>query len=246
MDKTFISVKSLAQKMGVSEKTVYRMVSDSQLPFAVKIGGQWRFRSDTVETWLNAKSGNHPGAQTTNIAITLAETLQNGAVLYRIHGSNRDEALDELLAALTYSSRVDPLQTKISVLARESLCSSSFQGIAFMGVSPERPIFFEKTMTLVAFLEKPADFKALDHRKTEAIFLVLPASLAEGALTEGRLRRLAMEPEFHRELKKQPPRRELLHYLDQKEKEIFGSDNAPGQKAKRAAASPSVPAANPV
>ena len=246
MDKTFISVKSLAQKMGVSEKTVYRMVNDSQIPFAVKIGGQWRFRSDTVESWLNAKSGNRPGSQTTNIDITLAESLQNGAVLYRIHGSNRDEALDELLATLTYSSRFEPLQTKISILARESLCSSSLKGIAFMGTSPERPIFFEKTMTLVAFLEKPADFKALDHQKTGTIFLVLPASLAEGALIEGRLRRLAMEADFHRAIKKQPPRRELLHYLDQKEKAIFGSDTARGRKAKRAVASPSGPAANPV
>ncbi|MEW6501004.1 MAG: helix-turn-helix domain-containing protein [Thermodesulfobacteriota bacterium] len=246
MDKTFISVKTLAQKMGISEKTVYRMVGDNQIPFAVKIGGQWRFRSDTVESWLNAKSGNRPGSRITNIDITLAESLQNGTVLYRIHGSNRDEALDELLATLTYSSRLDPLQTKVSILARESLCSSSFKGLALMGTSPERPIFFEKTMTLVAFLEKPADFKALDHKKTTAIFLVLPASLAEGALIEGRLRRLAMEPEFHRTMQQQPPRRELLHYLSRKENEIFGSPKTPGRKTKRATAAPSAPAANPV
>jgi len=246
MDNTFVSVKILAQKMGISEKTIYRMVSDSQLPFAIKIGGQWRFRSDTVESWLNAKSGTRPDRRATKIDITLAESLRNGAVLYRIHGSNRDEALDELLATLTYSSRVDPLRIKISVLARESLCSSSFKGIAFMGTSPDRPIFFEKTMTLVAFLEKPADFRALDHQMTTAIFLVLPASLAEGALIEGRLRRLAMQPEFHREIKKQPPRRELLHYLDQKEKELLGGGNTPGPKARRAPAFPSVPAVNPV
>lgn len=246
MDKTFISLKKLAHKMGVSEKTVYRMVNDNQIPFAVKIGGQWRFRADTVESWLTAKSGQRPGVPPTDIDITLAAALEDGAILYRIHGSNRDEALDELLAAVPYSSRFDPLQTKISILARESLCPSSLQGIAFMGVSPDRPVFFEKTMTLLAFLERPADFKALDHEKTSAVFLVLPANLAEGSLIEGRLRRLAMEPDFIRRIKKQPPRRELLEYLRRREHQLFGEAHRRERKRAPAASARALPAADPV
>ncbi|MFA6898886.1 MAG: helix-turn-helix domain-containing protein, partial [Desulfurivibrionaceae bacterium] len=55
MDKTFISIKGVAEKLGVSEKTIYRMVGDNQIPFAVKIGGQWRFKADEVVDWIDSQ-----------------------------------------------------------------------------------------------------------------------------------------------------------------------------------------------
>ena len=97
MDRLFVGVRELAQHMGVSEKTIYRMLNDNQIPFAVKIGGQWRFRADSVEKWIAAQMEGGRVEGSINYRITVSDALMNGAVLYRIHGSNRDEALDELL-----------------------------------------------------------------------------------------------------------------------------------------------------
>ena len=133
MDKTFISIKGVAEKLGVSEKTIYRMVSDNQIPFAVKIGGQWRFKADEVVDWIDSqKPGVAASRRKTDYRLSLVDALKNGAVLYRIHGSNRDEIIDELLAAQPYSANFDAKAIKISLLSRESVASSSMDGIAWM------------------------------------------------------------------------------------------------------------------
>ncbi|MGQ9745684.1 MAG: hypothetical protein ACUVQV_06830 [Dissulfurimicrobium sp.] len=51
-----------------------------------------------------------------------------------------------------------------------------------MMTNAERPVFFERTMLIVAFLEETMDFKATDDVKTGVIFLTLPANKADGPL----------------------------------------------------------------
>lgn len=231
MDKTFIGVKEIAGKMGVSEKTIYRMVNDNRIPFAVKIGGQWRFRIDAMTGWINRQEGNteqEMGA--INADISLHEALLQGAVLYRIHGHNRDEAIEELLSSLPYSSTIDQEAIKVSILARESLVPSSMQSIAYMGISFDKPVFVEKTMVLLAFLEAPMDFKALDGQKTEVIFLVLPANFAEQNIIEMKLRRLSMEKDFQENITRQRTRKELLHTIHALERKIFIKRQGSGKK----------------
>jgi PTS system nitrogen regulatory IIA component len=229
MDKTFIDVKEMAGRMGVSEKTIYRMVNDNRIPFAVKIGGQWRFRIDALTGWLNRQEGNAvPEPRAINSAISLHEALLQGAVLYRIHGQNRDEAIDELLAALPYPyfSSLDVSGLKVSIFSRESVVSSSLNGIAYLMNDPNRPVFFERTMLLLGFLEKPADLKAIDRIRTEAIFMILPANRIEQEIIDMKLRRLSMDSEFVAAIKKQLARRELLDLVRDREEAIFGrSDN---------------------
>ncbi|OGR03369.1 MAG: hypothetical protein A2511_09815 [Deltaproteobacteria bacterium RIFOXYD12_FULL_50_9] len=222
MDRIFLSLKDVALKLGVSEKTIYRMVSDNQIPFAIKIGGQWRFKTDEIIGWINSqKAANSAPQPTIDYRISLAAALANGAVLYRIHGNNRDEIIDELLAALPYSSTFDANTVKVSILARESLVSSSLDGIAYMTTAGSLPVFFEKTMVLMAFLEKPVDFKALDSRSAEAIFLVLPANTIEQEILDRKLRRLSMSPRFLTGIHQQMTRKLLLDFIAQTEKEIF-------------------------
>lgn len=222
MDKTFISLKGVAEKLGVSEKTIYRMLSDNQIPFAVKIGGQWRFKADEVVDWIDSqKPGATPSLHKTDYRISLVNAVENGAVLYRIHGSNRDEVIDELLAALPYAANFDPKTIKISLLARESVASSAMDGIAWMRPDPDLPVYLEKSMVIIAFMEKPADFKALDRRKTELLFLVLPANNIELAIIERKLWRLSMSPSFLNGIREQPNRKQLLEYIASQEKQIF-------------------------
>jgi len=222
MDKTFISIKGVAEKLGVSEKTIYRMVSDNHIPFAVKIGGQWRFKADEVVDWIDSQK---PGAtvprRKTDHRLSLVDALENGAVLYRIHGSNRDEIIDELLAAQPYSAHFDAKRIKISLLSRESVASSSMDGIAWMWPDPALPIYLEKSMVILAFLENPVDFKALDNRKTELLFLVLPANNTEMTILERKLWRLSMSAPFLNGIREQLTRKKLLEFIAAEEAVIF-------------------------
>lgn len=223
MDKTFISLKGVAEKLGVSEKTIYRMVADNQIPFAVKIGGQWRFKADEVVDWIDSQK--QPTAVTprkkTDYRLSLAQALENGAVLYRIHGGNRDEIIDELLAALPYSAGFDAKAVKISVLSRESIVSSSMDGIAWMRPDPAMPVYLEKTMVILAFLEHPVDCKALDYQLTELLFLVLPANATEMTIIERKLWRLSMSAPFLAGIRRQLTRKKLLDFIVTQEALLF-------------------------
>jgi len=46
-----MTVKDVATYLAVTEQTVYRLVKDHKLP-AYKVGGQWRFKADMIESWM--------------------------------------------------------------------------------------------------------------------------------------------------------------------------------------------------
>ena len=221
MDKSFYTIRSMAEKLDVSEKTIYRMLNDNQIPCGVKIGDQWRFRADAIDAWLNASTNQESGRGKADSTISVAGALEQGAVLYRIHGTNRDECINELLASLPYMAEIDQQALKVSIFTRESIASSSMQGLAVMGISDERPLYFPKSMLLLAFLETPADFKALDGRDTEAFFLVLPANRAEQGILETRLARLCQDEDFRSMITEQLPRHETLAAILSREEQIF-------------------------
>ncbi|MCL7487178.1 MAG: helix-turn-helix domain-containing protein [Desulfobulbaceae bacterium] len=221
MDNIFIGVKEMAASMGVSEKTIYRMLNDNQFPFAVKIGGQWRFRADSVNKWISTQTGGENAPAAMNYRITVSGALANGSVLYRIHGRNRDEALDELLSTLPRTGSFNPLDIKFSILDREALVPSSLHGIACMAPSLDHPVYLERSLIILSFLEQPTDFKAMDGLPARVIFLILPANTQELAILMTRLQRLLMEPLFQARIMEEPPRRELLEVIKEMEERIL-------------------------
>jgi mannitol/fructose-specific phosphotransferase system IIA component (Ntr-type) len=94
-------------------------------------------------------------------------------------------------------------------------------GIAWMWPDPALPVYLEKSMVILAFLEHPVDFRALDHRKTELLFLVLPANNTELAILERKLWRLSMSASFLHGIRKQPTRKKLLEFIGAQEAALF-------------------------
>lgn len=222
MNKSILSLKRVAEILGVSEKTIYRMVADNQIPCAVKIGGQWRFKADEVMAWIDSQK--QPDVTThkkEDLLITLVKALENGAVLYRIHAKNSDEILDELVAALPNSANFNAKGIKRSVMFRESIVSSSMDGIAWMRPDPSMPVYQEKTMVILAYFEHPVDCRAIDRQLTELLFLVLPANAIELAIIERRLWRMSMSTTFVDGIRKQLTRKQLIDFIVSQEETLF-------------------------
>jgi PTS system nitrogen regulatory IIA component len=221
MEKSFYNISQTAQLLGVSEKTVYRMVTARKLPFAVKIGGQWRFHRDQLTTWVNGNKNHAPNSSSIYTDISVLESLENGGIFYHIHGRDRDEILDEIFSNLPYSTSLDITELKISILTREALVSSSHAGVAFLTTSSTRPCFYERTISVLCFLEQEIDIHALDRRPTRAAFITIPANNTERRIVCEKLRRLSMEPDFMEKLDPACTRRELFAFLRAKEKTLF-------------------------
>lgn len=213
MDKTFLTVKGLAAKIDVSEKTIYRMINDKSIPFAIKIGGQWRFNSEKIEKWILSSQAGEQQQARANHKIKITDALTIGQIIYRANGQNRDEVIDEILEMTAGLSADAMISIKKHILYKESIISSSLQGLSFMVPQIETIPQIEKSALLIAFLEKPMDFKAIDQVDTEVVILLLAANKTEQLILTTRLQRLLMEADFVCMIKKQLNRRELIEQI---------------------------------
>ena len=213
MNKTFLTVKDLSIKLGVSEKTIYRMISARAIPFAIKIGGQWRFNTEKIEKWILESQNSGQGRRSTNHRISVADVLTSGLIIYRAHGENRDEILDEILGMVSTLSAVETNSIKKQILYNESIISSSLRGLSLMVADVDGSFHMEESRLLVAFLEKPMDFQAIDNTATEIVLLLLAANKTEQRIIRTRLTRLFMDQAFISMLKQQLNRRELIEQV---------------------------------
>jgi excisionase family DNA binding protein len=55
MQENLITTEQVAAYLNVDKFTVYRLVTQRDLP-AFKVGNQWRFKRSLVDTWLSHKS----------------------------------------------------------------------------------------------------------------------------------------------------------------------------------------------
>jgi len=221
MDKTFLTVKELSIKLGISEKTVYRMITSKSIPFAIKIGGQWRFNTEKIEKWILESQKGQKNTVPTNYKINISEAMTNGLIIYRAHGENSDEVLDEVLGMVGSLSDEETTNIKKQILYSESIISSSLQGISFMTPGVDAPYHIDKSQLFVAFLEKPMDFKAIDHNDTEIVLLLLAANKTEQLILKTRLSRLLMEKEFISMAKMHLNRREFIQRVTSIEAELL-------------------------
>jgi len=51
IEKSYLSVEEVAKRFGINPTTVYRMAQRGKLP-AFKIGNQWRFSQEMLESWV--------------------------------------------------------------------------------------------------------------------------------------------------------------------------------------------------
>jgi excisionase family DNA binding protein len=55
--REFLSIKDVAQRLNLHEMTIYRLIKSRDLP-AFKVGGQWRIRQQSLDSWLTSHANN--------------------------------------------------------------------------------------------------------------------------------------------------------------------------------------------
>ena len=73
----YLTTRQLQEILQVDRTTIYRMADSGRVP-AVKVGNQWRFPRDEVDSWLRSQNGrplSGPESMPEGIAATLREIL---------------------------------------------------------------------------------------------------------------------------------------------------------------------------
>lgn len=55
MLEDILTIREVSEHLKVTERTLYRLVQDGQLP-AFKVGNSWRFRHADLERWISMQA----------------------------------------------------------------------------------------------------------------------------------------------------------------------------------------------
>ena len=177
-----LTVRSVAQLLGITEKALYRMVEDGEIP-AHLVHDQYRFHRTELLEWAMARGITlspellqQEVSRASEELPGLAQALCDGGVFYAVKGSDKGEALRSMVNAISLPEEVDRDLLLRMLLARESMASTGIgDGIAIPHVRNPVVVKLPCPRVALCFLENPVDFQAVDGKPVFALFsLVSP------------------------------------------------------------------------
>jgi nitrogen PTS system EIIA component len=174
-----MTAKEVASYLKINERTVLKYASESKLP-AVKVGGQWRFKREVLDHWLESqmKACTEPVQPVGERAVSIAEWLHPEMVLPNVETDSGQEVLSELVRVCVESGQVTDGKALLSaLLRREQLCSTALgQGVAFPHVRESGLRASNQPVLALAKAPGGVDFGASDGEPTFLFFMVYAPS----------------------------------------------------------------------
>lgn len=176
-----LRVKDAADLLQVSEKTIYRWVTQAKLPFH-RINNQYRFNRAELLEWATANrmplSPRIMEEPEDTFIPSLSEALQTGGIHYRVEGADKSEVLKSVVRTLSLPEEVDSEFLYQVLLARESIGSTAIgDGIAIPHVRNPITLHINRPLVALCFLENPIDFQAIDGKSVHTLFTIVSPTI---------------------------------------------------------------------
>ncbi len=224
-----LSVKDVAQLLNVSEKTIYRMIQSETIP-CFRVGGQWRFDRREIASWIeDTRTYKTPmssleSADKDEESISITDFLRRGGIHYNIPGDSKEAAIRAGLEHIkTTISQIDTKKLFVSIMERESLCSTAVGN----GIALPHPDSFGKftasSYIALCRLERPVPFGAMDNEDVDTLFFIFPKSERRFLRIQAKLLRLLRDDEIMKIIKGPADAEKIYNLLSVKEAQIFGS-----------------------
>jgi excisionase family DNA binding protein len=219
-----IGVKQAAELLNISDKTIYRWIAASQIPF-YKVGSQYRFSRSELLRWVAAKplmADGKADAFEDAPPVSLEQCLRAGGIFYRVGGTDVYGVLEQLLSLMRLPPGADAAQVLDLVHERELVSTTAVgEGIAFPHcrdvVLPGLP----SPMVALGFLESPVDFFAIDKQPVSTVFLFLSPSAQSSIRVMSRLAHAIRQPVFASLLREVATRERLYAALAGIDRELM-------------------------
>lgn len=208
-------VKDAAKYFNVSEKTIYRWISESGLP-AMRINKQYRFNRVELLEWANAHRINvsAPVAQDASgggALPSLADALGSGGVYYGTGGVDKESVLRNIVERLQLPASIDREFLLSILLERETLGSTAIgDGIAIPHVRNPIVLRVAQPSITLCFLDAPVDFGAMDGKPVAAFFALISPSIRIHLHVLSKLAFALHERVFKETILRQGTREEIL------------------------------------
>lgn len=220
-----LRVKDAAALLHVSEKTIYRWVSQGKLPFH-RVNNQYRFnRADLLE-WATAQ-----GVPISPLLIeepdhadipSLAEALKTGGIHYRVEGADKASVLGSVVNILALPQEVDSDFLYQVLLARESLGSTGVgDGIAIPHVRNPITLHVARPLVALCFLETPIDFQSIDGKPVHTLFTIVSPTIKAHLNLLSKLSYGLRESDFAGAVARIGSREEILQAAARLDEQVF-------------------------
>jgi nitrogen PTS system EIIA component len=172
-----LTVRQVAELLGVTEKTVYGWVDTRGLP-GVRLGGQLRFNRAELLEWATTHrvevSPKIFQEEAGSAGFDLVEILGAGGIHYGLEGDDKESALRAVVDRLRLPDGVDREFVYEMLLMREALGSTGIgEGIAIPHARDPIVLHVERPTLTLCFLARPIEFDALDGNPVHALFTVV-------------------------------------------------------------------------
>ncbi|MEW6237627.1 MAG: PTS sugar transporter subunit IIA [Candidatus Omnitrophota bacterium] len=226
-----LNVHEVSQLLSVSDKTIYRWVSQGEIP-AYKFKDQYRFNEAEILEWavirkinISPKLFETPEAKNF-VNPSLAEVLRNGGIFFRLEGTDFRSAVGSLIKALPLFDETVRQFLLESYWAREELNSTAIgDGIAIPHSRVRVVPYIVRPMAALGFLEEPVDFKALDGQPVRILFTVLSPYLQAHLHVLSRFLLALRDAGFREALRKQELRETILSHCRRIDESIDRAKN---------------------
>jgi PTS system nitrogen regulatory IIA component len=230
-----LGVRDVSKLLSVSEKTVYRWISQGVLP-AYRVNEQYRFNRAELLEWATSRKMNVSAEvfEEPESAIPipgLVESLQAGGIFYRLGGADKESALRAVVEHMRLPEEVDREFLLRVLLAREALQSTGIgDGIAIPHVRNPIVLHVTRPMITLCFLEKPVEFGALDGRPVHVLFSLVSPTVRAHLRLLSRLAFALHDPAFKKAVTQQAARDEILESARRVEEKL---DRPAGRKIRK-------------
>lgn len=211
-----LTVRNVAELLNVSEKSIYRWITEGSLP-AYRVSGQYRFNRAELLEWATSQKINvspkifletEPGSAPLP---DLTEALQAGGIFYRIGGRDKETVLRAVVEVLRLPDGVDREFLFQVLWAREALESTAIgDGVAIPHVRNPIVLHVEKPLITLCFLETPVAFGALDGKPVHALFSLISPTVRAHLHLLSRIAFILRDHEFKHMILHQASREEIL------------------------------------
>lgn len=211
-----LTVPQAARLLHVPEKTVLRWIRKDQIS-ACKVNEEYRLnRVDLLELateqQLNLSPEIFTEPEEPDIHLpSLSQVLKAGGIHQNIDGTDKDEVLQTIISLLKLPPQIDRDYILQVLMAREALGTTAIgDGIAIPHVRNPILLHVDTAMITLCFLKTPIDFKAIDHKPVDTIFLLISPTVRIHLHLLSRLAYALRDPRFKAVLQRQGPQSEIF------------------------------------
>jgi PTS system nitrogen regulatory IIA component len=219
-----LGVREVAERMGVSEDTVFRWVDRENLP-ASRVDGQFRFSPAAVYEWATSRGVPIGGDLFVEAPVApgalVVQALRRGGIVEGLKGDDREAVLRAAVARLELPAHADREVILHMLLARDKLGSSAIgRGFAVPHVRNPIVLRVPEPLATLFLLEHPIEFGALDRHPVHSLFLLITATTHSHLVLLSRLASVLQDDQVCAAVEQRLPAREILSTVERAEAKL--------------------------